>query len=93
MSAVIEDYRTAPIPEPERVLLDWVVKLTVKPSDCTESDIDGLRALGWSDEDISAAGFTASYFNFINRIAEGLGVDPDPYMEDCPPLGPCPWVD
>ena len=49
-----------------------MVKLTVKPSDCTESDIDGLRALGWSDEDISAAGFTASYFNFINRIAEGL---------------------
>ena len=43
---MIEDYRTAPIPDSERALLDWVVKLTVKPSDCTESDIDELRALG-----------------------------------------------
>ena len=75
-----------------RALLDWVVKLTIKPSACTEDDIVGLRALGWSDDDLSAACFTASYFNFINRVAEGLGVDPDPHMENCPPLDPCPWV-
>ena len=79
--------------EPLRALLDWVVKLTVKPTECTETDIVRLKALGWSDEELSAACFTASYFNFINRIAEGLGVDLDPYMQDCPPLEPCPWVD
>ena len=76
-----------------RELLDWVVTLTVKPGACTEAHISRLRELGWSDEELSAACFCASYFNFINRVADGLGVDPDPHMENCPPLGPCPWVD
>ena len=76
-----------------RALLDWVVKLTHKPSTCTSSDLDSLRDLGWNDEELSAACFIASYFNFINRVADALGVDPDPFMANCPPLGPCPWVD
>lgn len=79
--------------EPLRALLDWVVKLTLKPWSCTEADIEKLRGLEWSDDAIAAACFTASYFNFINRAAQGLGVDPDPHMENYPPLEPCPWVD
>jgi len=92
VDAVIADYRTAPMTDKLRGLLDWVVALTLKPSLSTESDIDSLRLLGWTDNEISAACFVASYFNFINRVADGLGVDHEPSMENLPPLPPCPWT-
>ena len=72
-------------------LLDWCVLLTRVPATLTENHVSALREHGWTDEDISAAGFVCSYFNFINRVADGLGVDPDPEMEGAVPLGPCPW--
>ena len=42
--------------------------------------IDGLRATGWSDAEIHDATQIASYFNYINRIADGLGCDLEPDM-------------
>jgi alkylhydroperoxidase family enzyme len=55
-------------------LLDFAVKLTRKPSSCTDEDINVLRKAGWSDSAILDATLVVSYFNFVNRIAEGLGV-------------------
>ena len=72
-------------------LMDWVLKLTRTPGEMGEGDVDRLREIGWSDSEISAAGFVCSYFNFINRVADGLGVDLEPWMHDAPPLGPGPW--
>jgi uncharacterized peroxidase-related enzyme len=92
VEAVIADYRTAPMSEKLRGLLDWVVALTLRPSERTQDDIEGLHQLGWSDEEISAACFVASYFNFINRVADGLGVDLDPFMAAKSPLPLCPWT-
>lgn len=92
VDAVIADYRTAPMSEKLRGLLDWVVGLTLRPSERTEEDIQGLNQLGWSDAEISAACFVASYFNFINRVADGLGVDLDPFMAEKNPLSLCPWT-
>jgi len=43
-----------------------------------EADVDALRGAGWSDEEIHDACQVVAYFNFINRIADGLGVDPEP---------------
>lgn len=74
-----------------RALIDWCVQLTLRPASLTEADADALRQHGWTDSEISAACFVASYFNFINRVADGLGVDLDPGMADHPPLEPCPW--
>ena len=74
-----------------RALLDWVVNLTLAPGRRTKSDVEHLQRLGWSDEEISAACFVASYFNFINRVADGLGVDVDAFMQEKMPLPPCPW--
>jgi alkylhydroperoxidase family enzyme len=88
---VIADYRTAPLEAPLIALLDWCVKLTRDPAGCTEADVHALRDHGWSDEEISAAGFVCSYFNFINRVADGLGVDLEDWMLERAPLGPCPW--
>jgi alkylhydroperoxidase family enzyme len=75
-----------------RALLDWCVKLTLSPGKHTESDVVLLRQAGWTDEEISAACFVASYFNFINRVADGLGVDIDTAMAEHEPLPPCPWI-
>ena len=93
MNAVIADYRTADMSDKLRALLDWVVMLTLHPSKNTESNVLSLRNAGWTDEEISSACFVASYFNFINRVADGLGVDHESFMHDHSPLPPCPWVD
>ena len=74
MKAIASEYATAPISEPERALLDYAVKLTRKPWDCSEGDIAALRQTGWSDSAILDLNLVVAYFNFVNRIAEGLGV-------------------
>ena len=91
MDPVIHDYRSAPISPATRSLLDWCVKLTRAPATCTEEDICALRAADFTDAQISAAAMVCSYFNFINRVADGLGVDHEDWMDERAPLGPCPW--
>ncbi len=75
---VIDDYRAADLPEKTRALLDYAVKLTRAPSSAEEADVQRLRNRGFSDEDILSINLITSYFNFANRIAEGLGVDFSP---------------
>jgi len=72
-------------------LIDWCVKLTRAPATCGQADVLALRETGWTDPEISAAAMVCSYFNFINRVADGLGVDHEDWMDDRPALGPCPW--
>ena len=61
----------------DRALCDYAVKLTRIPGGRgTQADIDKLREAGLSDQAISDAAQVISYFNYINRIAEGLGVGP-----------------
>ena len=58
-------------------MLDFAVKLTRHPTEIRESDVQELRELGLTDEAIlSAVGITC-LFNFMNRLADGLGVDID----------------
>lgn len=71
-------YATAPISETERALLDFAVKLTREPWACSEADIGALRQIGWSDLAILDLNLVVAYFNFVNRIAEGLGVQLEP---------------
>lgn len=59
----------------DRALCDHAVKLTRTPAEITQADIDRLRELGLSDQAISDATQVIAYFNYINRIADGLGVD------------------
>ena len=44
----------------------------------TKDDVETLRQIGWSDLEIHDAAQVIAYFNYINRIADGLGVDPEP---------------
>ncbi len=74
------DYRTAPLSPVDRALCDFAVKLTRFPASIVETDLDGLRKVGLSDRAIGDAVQSISYFNYINRIADGLGVDLEPEM-------------
>lgn len=56
-------------------MLDFAVKLTKEPTEMRESDVEALRSLGLTDEQVlSVVGITC-LFNFMNRLADGLGVD------------------
>jgi uncharacterized peroxidase-related enzyme len=71
------DYRTAPISAQERVMCDYVVKLTKDATRCSPADLDGLRAVGFDDKEILQITLIASWFNYINRVADALGVGRD----------------
>lgn len=75
VEAVIFDYRNAPISPPELALLEYAEKLTREPSACRQSDLNLLRQAGWGDRAVLDATLTTAYFAFVNRIADGLGVE------------------
>src|SRR5437773_2149473 len=78
--AVQEDYCSAGLPPRETALLDFAVKLTRSPWVMSRDDLDALRRHGFSDEQLVDAVHCIGYFNFINRVLDGLGVEPEPSM-------------
>jgi uncharacterized peroxidase-related enzyme len=61
----------------DRVLIAYALKLTRTPREMRPADVEGLRAAGLSEEEIFEAAFVTAYFNYTNRVAEGLGVEPE----------------
>jgi uncharacterized peroxidase-related enzyme len=76
------DWRTAGLDDPTAALLAYTEKLTRTPGECGADDVDALRAAGWSDRAIHDATQVCSYFNYINRIADGLGVAPEDWIDE-----------
>ena len=74
MAALEEDYKSAPITEQERVMLDYVVQITSDATRISPRDHDRLRAAGFDDKGILQITLIASWFNYINRVADALGV-------------------
>ena len=74
IEALKKDYTTAPITEQERVMLNYVVKLTKDATRVWKDDHDRLRAAGFDDKAILQITLIASWFNYINRVADSLGV-------------------
>jgi uncharacterized peroxidase-related enzyme len=74
VEALENDYTTAPITPQERVMVDYVVKLTKDATKVWKDDIEGLRATGFDDRGILQITLIASWFNYINRVADALGV-------------------
>lgn len=79
-AAVKEDYRKARLSKADRALSDFAAKLTVEPWSMSKADCDALRAAGFTDRAIVDAVEVIGYFNYINRVADGLGVDLEPEM-------------
>jgi uncharacterized peroxidase-related enzyme len=61
-----------------RALCDYAIKLTAAPATVGVEDADALRAFGWDDKAIHDAIQVISYFNYINRVAEGVGIEDEP---------------
>ena len=74
IEALQRDYTTAPITPQERVMVDYVVKLTKDATKVWKDDIERLRSVGFDDRGILQITLIASWFNYINRVADALGV-------------------
>jgi uncharacterized peroxidase-related enzyme len=77
VEALKRDYRSAPINEQDRAMLDYVVKLTRDATKVSPDDHVKLRAAGFDDRGILQITLIASWFNYINRVADALGVGRD----------------
>ena len=72
------DYREADLDPRTRAMCDYSRKLTLMPTAVGAPDADALRAHGLDDAAIHDVIQVVAYFNYINRIAEGVGTDPEP---------------
>jgi len=77
VEALQRDYRSAPISDQDRIMLDYVVKLTKDATKVLPADHENLRAAGFDDRGILQITLIASWFNYINRVADALGVGRD----------------
>ena len=74
VEALERDYTTAPITPKERTMLDYVVKLTKDATKVWKDDHERLRDAGFDDKAILQITLIAAWFNYINRVADALGV-------------------
>jgi uncharacterized peroxidase-related enzyme len=77
VGALQADYKTAPISEQDRTMLDYVAQLTRDATRIAREDHKRLRAVGFDDRGILQITLIASWFNYINRVADALGVGRD----------------
>ena len=77
ISALREDYRNAPLTEAERAMCDYVVQLTKDATKISPAFHEKLRSVGYDDTAILQITLIASWFNYINRVADALGVGRD----------------
>jgi len=77
VAALRRDYTQAKLSEQDRAMLDYVVKLTKDATRCSKADHARLREVGFDDRGILQITLIASWFNYINRVADALGVGRD----------------
>lgn len=75
VESLIQDYRKAKLSDCESAAMHYASKLTLTPGKMTQEDIHALREAGFADEEILNINLVVSYFNFVNRIASGLGAE------------------
>jgi uncharacterized peroxidase-related enzyme len=77
VAALRDNYRTAPLGERDREMLDYVVQICKDPTRIGPEQHQRLRAVGFDDRGILQITLIASWFNYINRVADALGVGRD----------------
>ena len=78
VAALASDYREAQLDAEDRAMLDFVAKLTRTPQRMEAADVESLRSHGFDDLAIHDIVVVASYYAFVNRVADGLGVEHEP---------------
>ena len=81
-SHMMHDYTKADLDPQTRGMLDYAVKLAKKPASMEKGDVEKLRSLGLSDEQILSTVLITAYFNVMNRLANALGVEVPPGRQE-----------
>ena len=68
----------------DRAMIDYVLKLTRTPGDMNVADVEALKSVGFDDAGALDMGQGASYYNYVNRLADGMGVEMEDYWVDEP---------
>jgi uncharacterized peroxidase-related enzyme len=74
VAALKRDWRTAPLNDVDRAILTYAEKLTLHPAQASRDDLEALRKVGLDDTAILQVNLIASFFNYVTRVADGLGV-------------------
>ena len=79
--SVARDWRSAPLSVADRALCEFASKLTLRQHMMSPADLDGLRQHGFDDRAIHDAVQVISYFNYITRVADALGVEREDFIQ------------
>jgi uncharacterized peroxidase-related enzyme len=79
VTQIKQDWRQATLAAAERAMLTYVEKLTLEPWAMTANDLQPLRDAGFSDAAILDINQVTGYYAFVNRLADGLGVELEPF--------------
>lgn len=82
MEQLKQDWRQAALTERQRAILAYAHKLTMEPWAMTAEDLEPMRAAGLTDADILAANQVTAYYAYVNRLADGLGVEVEEYADE-----------
>ena len=74
----MKDYRAATLSDADRAMLDFAIKLTRRQEEMSRGDIEALRRHGFDDPTIHDIVQVAALFNYYTRLADGMGIDPEP---------------
>jgi uncharacterized peroxidase-related enzyme len=74
LTKVDVDWQTAGLSKKRHAMLSYAIKLTIAPGDMVKADVETLRTVGFSDRDILDIAEVIGYYAYVNRIADGLGV-------------------
>jgi uncharacterized peroxidase-related enzyme len=74
------DYETAGLAPRRLAMLRYADKLTRTPGRMTRQDVEALRAAGFSDADVLHIAEVTAYYAYVNRLADGLGVELEPWI-------------
>ena len=75
LDALARNHTRLDLPTRDKAMLDYAAKLTLRPGEMTEGDVAALRDTGFDDRAIHDICAVTAYFAFVNRIADGLGVE------------------
>lgn len=82
LAAIEADWRTAGLSAPRVAMLAYAVKLTHRPGEMQRRDVESLRSAGFSDRDVLDICEVVAYYAYVNRIADGLGVELETWIPD-----------
>ena len=80
--AVVHDWRQAPLSAADHALCAFGAKLTHDQHACCKADLDALRAHGFDDRALHDATQVIAYFNYVSRVADALGLEPETFVEE-----------